>query len=180
MLYSWLSIGGERDLAGACTIDAPALYTPQKIPLRMKILAKFLSGLPHYPTKKIAQIYAQSAPKLHPALSPERSRGILHHCMENVSPQLVEDIVAWIETGRFCLDNTHYLSTLRHCKLPLLFLAGHQDEFSEYVASTTAHFSKASFVNRQWEHLPFWEDATHICTAMSSWIPPLRDACWTE
>lgn len=180
MLYSWLSIGGERDLAGACTIDAPALYVPQKIPVTIKILSKFLSRLPHYPTKNIAQLYAQSAPELHPNLSPERSRGILHHCLENISPLLVEHIVHWIETGRFCLDNKHYLSTLRHCKIPLLLLAGQQDEFAEYVSSTTKHFSTARFHHGNWTHMPFWEEAQHIYTPLSSWIQPHRDACWTE
>lgn len=180
MTYSWLSHGGARDLAGTITIDAPALYTPHNIPLRYQLLQKILAHWSQYPTKALAQLQAQRSPLLHPDLSPQRSRGILHHCLENISPNMVDQLTHWITTGRFCTNTQHHLSTIRSCTLPKLFLAGSYEDIAHYVSCTNDYLSHGTFHECSWEHLPFWEDSTHLTESIFPWTSSLRNHCWEE
>jgi alpha-beta hydrolase superfamily lysophospholipase len=180
MLYSWLSMGGSRDLAGAITIDAPGLYTPTKIPLRLKLLHKLFSAQKKYPTRNLAQLYAQRNPIIHPDISPQKTRSLLHHCLEDLSPQLVQHILQWLETGRFCIQEQHYLSTIRGCQLPTLLFAGANQECADYVSFTKAYLPQAEYQKGTWKHIPFWDQASEITDRLALWTEPLRDRCWAD
>lgn len=180
LTYSWLSMGGSRDLAGNITIDAPALYTPHNIPLRYTLLNKVLSQIQQYPTKTLAQLQAQRSPVFHPGLSPEKSRGILHHCLENISPNMVHQLTTWLKTGRFCSDTQYHLSTIRKCTLPKLLLAGAHEELSSYVSFTNERLTQGTYQKNTWKHLPFWEDAHQPIASIVSWSAHLRNHCWED
>ena len=180
MTYSWLSGGGARDLAGNITIDAPALYTPRKIPVRYQLIQQILAHWTQYPTKALAQLQAQRSLILHPEISPQRSRGILHHCLENISPSMAQQLTQWLRTGRFCSKTQHHLSTIRSCTLPKLFLAGSHEDVSSYVSFTNDCLSQGTFHKSSWNHLPFWEDSALLTAPLLEWISPLRDRCWEE
>ena len=180
LTYSWLSMGGSRDLAGNITIDAPALYTPHTIPLRYTLLQKFLSHIRQYPTKTIAQLQAQRSPTFHPEITPERSRGILHHCLENISPNMVDQLTKWLKSGRFCSDTQYHISTIRNCPLPQLLLAGANEELSSYVSFTNDTLSQGTYQKKNWNHLPFWEDADQAVEGILSWSKTLRNQCWED
>ena len=180
LTYSWLSMGGSRDLAGNITIDAPALYTPHTIPLRYTLLHKILSQIHQYPTKTIAQLQAQRSPVFHPEMSPEKSRSILHHCFENISPSMVDQLTTWLKTGRFCSDTQYHLSTIRNCTLPKLLLAGAHEDIASYVSFTNDSLSRGTYQKKSWKHLPFWEDAEQAMESILSWSETLRNHCWED
>ena len=173
-------MGGSRDLAGNITIDAPALYTPHSIPLRYTLLHKILSHIHQYPTKTLAQLQAQRSPVFHPDLSPEKSRSILHHCLENISPNMVDQLVNWLKTGRFCSDTQYHLSTIRKCTLPKLLLAGAHEDIASYVSFTNDSLSQGTYKKKSWKHFPFWEDATQPMESILSWSEKLRNHCWED
>ena len=178
MLYSLLSIGGERDIAAGITIDAPALFTPYKLPLPIKLLQKFWNQSRIFPSKFFAQLYAQLDPEILGSVSAEHKRGILYHCCENISSTLSCEIVDWLETGRFCTNNQHHLSTLRQVQTPLLFCSGNDKERTAYVSYTSQYFQNAHTVHGDYNAFPFWENSQSITSAIEEWSKEKRDACW--
>jgi len=178
MLYSLLSIGGERDIAGGISIDAPALFTPHRLPLPLKIIQKIWNQERVFPSKIFAQLYAQIDSNILGSVSPEQKRGILYHCCENISSGLSTEIADWLETGRFCTNDQHHLSTLRGVKTPLLFCSGNDAERSTYVSYTSQYFLNPSIVKGSWNAFPFWEESSPLIESIESWTKDKKDACW--